>query len=340
MSNCDDAKIWCPTDMRRFAELGVHYEGNWKHLTTQTVTLDGVTLLSTNREASTSWLRGVNYTDGSFACVTVVGTEIVAIHVIPSFNSEGPACTFKEKNKIVTNEILFLDLRHDILVRKETTQEYNQNKDSGTTTLWNNYGNVVRVNTITPSDLEITESSKLYVNDELIDEVKPFLKISENPYVIALPPLGGTPQTNEEEMYYIWVEKKDEDGGYDLYYPEWVRGISPITEPFDIDNRDRHRALNPDMAGLYGRPPINGSTNSPETLTYSETDIKGSWAISPQTKTEGGTDYFKAFATNKINDFQDQAFVLNISPKDELTEEDIINLFGIPKERPWPISPL
>lgn len=333
MSNCDSGQVWCPTERRRFAELGSHDSGGWEHNTKQKITLGGIQIFSSERVAGSSWNSGTNYED-SFACVTVIGTELFAYHKINSVENEPNFVTFKDKNTIIENEIYFLDLRHDILVRKETTYTYDCDEISNDTTLWNQYGNVSRIHKIRPKDIELTTNTKLYVNDKLIDSSVD-KSIRQNPYTFTMPPSVGIPQANTqtegvEDEYYIWVERKDEDGGYDLYYPEWVRGLGVLAERFELTNRDTHRSLNGIVP--YDRLPYKGEVGVSNIFIHTETDNKGSWAVSTTTATEEGNDNLMAFETKKLK----TGYEKSLLPSDDKTEE----LFGNPSGSVWPISPL
>jgi hypothetical protein len=138
-------------------------------------------------------------------------------------------------------------------------------------------------------------------------------------------------------MYYIWADQKEEDGGTDLYYPDYIRGISVIGTPLDIKNRNRHRAL----LGIipFERAPYTGALGSFNDLLESPTRLAGAWAVSPQKDANGIN--FKVFATLKINEFDVKNFVspshsiLGMTPE-AATEE----LLGNPIDPIMPVAPV
>jgi len=331
------SQIQCDSPWRMFAQIGLRDSGDWEHSTRQTITLDGVEIFSTDRLAGMSWNEYSEATD-AIACMVESDGGGYAFFSTSSYKSEPYKCDFKEKNTITSNEILFLDLRHDIMVRKEIKHVYDQSKESEDSTLWNNFGSVVKTHKIAPGDMPITETQKLYVNDTLIDE-ETLLKYALNPFALSVPPLGGEPQSNTQtngvdDLYYIWADHKEEDGGYDLYYPDWVRDINSVAKEFDIENRDRHRALSGVVP--YDREPVSGAINVFNDLIVSPTGIFGSWAVSP-IKDVAGLN-LRAYTTLKLDrtSFENYLYPVPIVEDQDITD----SLFGNPVEILCPIAPL
>lgn len=351
MSCCGGKYPVCPSPVRNFSFIGAKDFGKWEHTTTQSIVLSWEDsrheILNTDRLAGVEWNQYYKATD-AYECLIEVGEQPaieVTYHLCAeTYDTEPYLCEFKEKNTQIVNEILFLDLRHNILVRKETIHEYDQIKTSSDSSAWNQYGTVLQVHKIVPGDLEITEHQKLYINNELVDTVT-LDNYSENPYTITFPPMGGTPQANTQtngidDLYYIWTEEKDEDGGYDLYFPAWVRGMHSITGPFDLINRDRHIAL----YGIvpYEREPYSGPISVLTPLAVAPTRVAGSWAVSPTLDEE--EQNLRAYTTLKLNNTD---FINALYPEpipDPATtntvQETTDNLFGNPTEMPCPIAPL
>lgn len=336
----------CPTNIRWYNVHGSKDDGSWEHITDMLITLKTVsreyTLFNAKRKAGMSWGVTTKASNGK-ECTSIVGqqpaVELFYYYLADWKNIEPYTCNFKEQREVIENEVLFLDLRHDIVVRKETRYVYDKDVDSGDSTLWNNYGSVVRTHKIVPGDIDGREYITLYINNDSIDR-KEMSFVSENPYTFAVPAYGGLPQANTttnidgkevDDIYYIWTEQKDEDGGYDLYYPEWVRGIAPIAEQFDMANRDRHRAL----SGIvpYDREPVGSVTTSGTSYNTIEspTKIMGSWAVSPQLS-DLKTNY-RAYCTLLLDN---NSFKLKLDPE----APNVTTLMGDPDKCIYPISPL
>ena len=319
----------CPTDYRRFANIGKKDNGFFKHVVTGSITLahSGHTtkLFSRNRTAGMDWRESYTGTD-SISCQGASGANTQYQHT-ESYTDITYDATFKEEQTIVNNEVIFLDLRHDILVRKETTYTFDKQKKSSESVLWNQYGATLTLHKVVPKDIEMQVKESIILNTQVVD-TRDFLMKAQIDYAFAVPISGGTPQNNTAEDYYIWSEHKDEDGGYDLYYPEWVRGISKTTVTMDDGNRDRHRRV-----VLDRMVDASYQITSPDMLTYSQTHLQGAWAVSPQTKTEGGADNYRAYETMKLDG---KTFKRELMPADSETDTK----FGNPTESVWPISPL
>lgn len=321
--------IKCPTDYRRFANIGKKDNGFFKHVVKGTINLthSGHTtkLFSRDRTAGMDWQESYTGTD-SISCQGGSGATTQYQHT-ESYTDVAYEATFQEKQTITDTEIIFLDLRHDILVKKETTYTFDKEKKSTESVLWNQYGATLTLHKVVPKDIEMQVTEKIMVNGVVVDS-RDFPQKAQIDYAIAVPVAMGTPQGDTTETYYIWPEHKDADGGYDLYYPEWIRGISKSTVTLDDNNRNRHRRIALDRV-------VDPSyqITTPDNLTYSQTKLQGAWAVSPQTKTPDGTDNYRAYETMKLDG---KTFKRELTPTDAKTDEK----FGNPTETIWPLSPL
>ena len=327
--------LFCPTNQRRFAETGKEVSGYIKHTSTGSTVMTGpsgtVELFRRGRTAIIDWSE--HYKTSCISCQGGSNVNIQYLHV--ESYTDGPVytCHMKEQQHITNNDILFLDLRHDILVRKETVYNFDKDVTSDEQVLWNQYGVTFPLHKIVPGDLDLTVTETIFVNNDVID-TRQYPMISEISYAFAFPVFGGTPQNNTEEDYYLWAEHYYEDGGYDIYYPEWLRGISLNSAEVDMTNRDIHRYLAIDH--ITHNEAITLSANTVATPTA----ITGSWAVSP-IKDRAGKN-LSAYTTQKLTD---GLFTNYVYPQPEQLDGETIDeatnrLLGNPTESIIPIAPL
>ena len=328
-----------------FQSVGTKDYGDFSHSTGHSISLTTPSrttpLLTMRRDIKVSWN---DYSKcGGYVCSKQVPESLdVQLYWVTEGCVSEYDCLYDDNETITENDILFLDLRHDILVRKETAHTVKISDSSDKSTIWNPSNSTVKVHAIQPGDPDVLETVKLFINNEQID-VTVASNYSENPYVYTFPAYNGLPQNNTQlfkagvdDLYYIWDEHKDEDGGFDLYYPEYRRGFSSIADYFDVNARNRHRAL----IGIvpYDREPVSGTLNSFDPLTYSDTAERGSWAVSP-IKYQGSN--LKAFTTQKLtNGFTTTLYPLATVLKDETQDSATNRVLGNPTEIPCPIAPL
>lgn len=311
----------CATEYRRFAQIGEKSEGSWSHNSTGTIKFNGVTLFSRTRKAAVSWVSSGTATDAVSCQMAGIGFDYYFFAT--NYTDQQFTCTIKEQQDIINNEILFTDLRHNIMVRKETTYSFTKDVTSTQAVLWN-FGNLTKnLHKITPNDLDITVTERIYLNADIVDERTYPLK-SEIDYTIALPPSSGMPQNNEQENYYLWYEHRDADGGLDLYYPDWLKGLSKTTVSIDDANKTRHLRLTK-REGVQSSYAIN----STDVLAPVLSGVNGSWAVSP-TLVDGNN--LRVSATLKLDG---ETFEVKLTP-----EQEDSTLFDTATRIPFPITPL
>lgn len=321
---------------KRFAPVGSVFDGGWAHVITSSIVLaypnKSCTLFSRSRTASVTYINE-QQVNGAYSIQPprFDQTTSSSYQVNPSVTSEY-YCEMKEKQDITNNDIRFLDLRHDILVRKETTYSFDESKRSTDAVQWSQYGAVLWLHKVKPGDIDITKTESILLNDEVVDTLTSPVK-SEIDYTFAFPVYSGTPLYNSDESYYLWTgEQRDADGGYDLYFPSWLQGISTTTVDLDTADKTRHLSVSVNQSVI----PTAASSGD---LTYFETKVGGSWAVSP---IKYGDINLKAYTTLKLDN---NAFKNYVFPAPEIegeeTEETATNrLYGNPATMPTPIAPL
>lgn len=182
--------------------------------------------------------------------------------------------TFNEHFKAIDSQLIYLDIRNNIAAWHETEILMNFSQTSTDNILWNQYGTTFLLHDFHFNDLPYTVSSrtKLLLRGEVITLYTHTHNFSAGELHIAMPPTSGTPQGDVPENYYLVQDNWYEDGGPDLYYPEWLRGLVQ-DETQDLADRDEHRRLIHD-----GGEPYNG-TASPPAYPLCSPFPQGSWAV-------------------------------------------------------------
>lgn len=265
--------VWCPTPNRRFAEIGKEISGFVKHNSGATTTLSApginVTLFSRNRLAEIVWEE--SYVADTISCQAGPNSPDQYQHTDGYVEAPEYTCTLREKQTIINNDILYLDMRYGITVRKETIYTFDKIKVSNDFVVWNQFGVTINLHKIVPGDIDISVTETIYVNLDVVS-TRTFPMKAEIDFAFAFPVFSGTPQGNPTEDFYIWSEHYQDDGGYDLYYPQWLRGISTVSADLDLVAKGLHFTLAVDNL------PVSGAVG-PVNLVSSPAGVFGGWAV-------------------------------------------------------------
>lgn len=235
--NCDA----CQSTVKTLGNTGkeTRYSATHHDITTVTLTMpNGNTITAAHKERQFSLtMDDTDIASGMVACQNQDATSYAGGATWASTRSAG----LSEQLDSVTVQVRYLDLRNNIIVYKETTESLpKQTLTDGGTLQWNSYGSVITVHELTgktgfdvvTTEREVADGTELYR--------RAANSIAEIPAILTVPPSPGTPQYNSQKSYYIYDDNKDADGGYDLYYPSWLRGIGIATDEAD---RDLHKKI-------------------------------------------------------------------------------------------------
>lgn len=227
MPACPDTNnpsgLKCPTNMRRYAIVGEGNEWIIEHDRSETVTLfigdKSYVILSRQREARYEVTHevkfdaqscqggGDGYTQYQYNYATAYAKDVAKI---------------EDNLETLDAFVQYMDLRHDFVLLRQVTDSISKSTPSDGQVLWNTYGVTKYLDKFLPED---TDVSAVHSNLPALLATKPEDVIIEVFKTYALPLRNGTPQNNEPEDYFLLnYTTAEENGGYDLYYPEWLRG--------------------------------------------------------------------------------------------------------------------
>jgi len=273
-ANNNPDKFYCPGDAKRLFidQEDISYRIEHQKNSRDTITVGGIEIVlrSRVRDFLMTTQRGFNFVNPE-ACEFQDQTAAYLIH---DGTGSVVTATFSEHYQIIDSEIIYLDTRNRIAVWREveTLMEFSQT--SGESILWNQYGSTFLLHDFHFSNLPFTTTTRtrLLVNGVVTTLHESETNASAGELHIALPPFTGTPQNNVPQDYYLFQDHWYDDGGYDLYFPEWLRGLTS-NEAVDLADRNEHRRICHESGEL-----ANGSTSQPSE-PLCDPFPQGSWAV-------------------------------------------------------------
>jgi hypothetical protein len=227
----------CSQGKGRFAQVGRIFEWTVTHNKKEKVTLNfgtkSLDLLIRSKQSKYTTEDEHKWTD-SISCQMSSGSGNFYQYQTQA-NVIKATRRLEDKVETVDRFIQYLDLRNDFILYKEKTNSLDRNDNSKGQVLWNQYGATTWLYKFIPDDSKI---DVVFTNAPMINATQTSKAVVESTRAYGLPPTGGTPQNNEPEDYWIWnIDTAKEVGGYDLYHPEWLDGVSDRPE-YDIEDKD------------------------------------------------------------------------------------------------------